>query len=205
MAAKKPILAILFAMMILTGCEVSDQKITADPSSDVKRLYSSNDPEECKRMLFACVPGRKAFFDDTGCGCELIENEPENAPETSSIAPAPSPEESIVPPPAPDAMEKTPPKTEVMEVKTAPETVAVAIEGFQYSPFNLTIKAGTTVTWTNNDSAPHTITSLGGEKILDSDDLMKDDTFSFTFDTPGTYEYFCAIHPTMKGKVTVSE
>ena len=62
------------------------------------------------------------------------------------------------------------------------------------------MKAGTTVTWTNEDDMPHTVVSLNNfrSKVLDTDE-----TFSFTFDTAGTYPYFCSIHPKMTGKVLV--
>ncbi|VVB57167.1 Plastocyanin [uncultured archaeon] len=61
---------------------------------------------------------------------------------------------------------------------------------------------GAAVTWTNEDSAPHTITSSTG--AFDSGTLQQGQSFSFKFDTPGTYEYHCAIHSRMKGKITVT-
>jgi hypothetical protein len=65
------------------------------------------------------------------------------------------------------------------------------------------VPAATTVTWTNQDTAPHTVTSEGSGP-LDSPNLQKGDSWSFTFTTPGTYAYYCAVHPDMKGPVTVT-
>lgn len=81
---------------------------------------------------------------------------------------------------------------------------AVAIEDFLFSPEDLTIEVGDTVTWTNLDSFSHTATSTSGPASFDSGNLATGDTFSFTFDTAGTYEYFCEIHPNMIGSITVT-
>jgi len=80
--------------------------------------------------------------------------------------------------------------------------VAVDISGFAFSQPDLQIAAGTTVTWTNQDSANHTVTSDDG--AFDSGQLAQGDTYSWTFDTPGTYTYHCANHPNMTASVTVS-
>ncbi len=77
----------------------------------------------------------------------------------------------------------------------------VAIDGFKFMPQILTVKAGSTVTWTNKDDVPHTVVSTAHKfrsSVLDSDGK-----FSFTFHDPGTYEYFCSVHPHMTGKVIV--
>lgn len=76
---------------------------------------------------------------------------------------------------------------------------AVIIQNFAFSPAALTIKKGATVTWINNDSTPHQIKSA----TFNSDQLSKGQTFSFTLDTAGTFDYFCAIHPSMLGKIIV--
>jgi len=81
---------------------------------------------------------------------------------------------------------------------------AVAIEDFLFSPGDLTIEVGDTVTWTNLDSFSHTATSTSGPASFDSGNLATGDTFSFTFDTAGMYEYFCEIHPNMIGSITVT-
>lgn len=78
----------------------------------------------------------------------------------------------------------------------------VQIVNFAYSPANIQVKAGTTVTWSNQDTAPHTVTFRNGMK--DSGVLQKGQTFSYTFTTPGTYQYYCTVHPYMVATVTVT-
>ncbi|MGH2534222.1 MAG: cupredoxin domain-containing protein [Thermomicrobiales bacterium] len=85
---------------------------------------------------------------------------------------------------------------------TRAQDSSVAIEGFAFAPGSITVSVGTTVTWTNNDSAPHTVTADDGS--FDSGNLGQGDTYSLTFDTPGTYSYFCAIHPNMTAVVVVT-
>jgi plastocyanin len=85
----------------------------------------------------------------------------------------------------------------------APQTVEVKIDNFSFGPAALTIPAGTTVTWTNRDDIPHTVVSTDEPKLFKSKVLDTDEKFSFTFTKPGTYAYFCSIHPKMTGKVIV--
>ena len=80
----------------------------------------------------------------------------------------------------------------------------VAITNFAFSPASLTVKAGTKVTWTNKDADAHTVTSTGSGGPLNSPAMATGDTFSFTFTTPGTYNYLCTIHPFMTAVVTVT-
>ena len=77
----------------------------------------------------------------------------------------------------------------------------VKIDNFSFSPATLEIKAGTMVTWTNADDIPHTVVS--NDKVFKSKALDTDEKFSFTFDKPGTYPYFCSLHPKMTAKVVV--
>ena len=77
----------------------------------------------------------------------------------------------------------------------------VKISNFTFSPPQVTVKAGTTVTWTNDDDIPHTVTS--STLAFKSAALDTDDKFSFTFTTPGTYKYFCSLHPHMTGTIVV--
>jgi len=79
---------------------------------------------------------------------------------------------------------------------------AVSIDNFTFTPASLTVKAGTTVTWTNKDDIPHGIAAANNE-FKKSRALDTDDSFSFTFTTPGTYKYFCYIHPHMVGTIVV--
>ncbi|MFL6840288.1 MAG: cupredoxin family copper-binding protein [Bradyrhizobium sp.] len=80
------------------------------------------------------------------------------------------------------------------------EDTMVNIDNFTFEPVQLTVKAGTTVTWKNRDDIPHTIVSAGKfrSKTLDTDD-----SFSFTFTTAGDYKYFCSLHPHMTGMIKV--
>ena len=79
---------------------------------------------------------------------------------------------------------------------------AVSIDNFTFTPQALTVKAGTTVTWTNKDDIPHgvawTNSAFAKSKALDTDD-----SYSLTFTTPGTYQYFCYLHPHMVGTLVV--
>lgn len=84
----------------------------------------------------------------------------------------------------------------------------VNIIDFTYDSQDLTVRVGDTVTWTNNDTVAHTVTagtpdSITGE--FDSGELQPGDTFSYTFDQAGTFDYFCTLHPDMTASVTVEE
>ena len=79
---------------------------------------------------------------------------------------------------------------------------AVTIKDFAFDPGDLSVAKGTTVTWKNDDSATHRIKS--GDGSFDSKDLKNGDSFEHTFDTAGTFDYICGIHPSMKGKITVT-
>src|ERR1700690_1019984 len=80
---------------------------------------------------------------------------------------------------------------------------SVTIDNFAFAPAILTIAPGTKVTWDNKDEEPHTVTSADGGRTFKSPALDTDDKFSFTFDKPGTYKYFCSIHPHMVGTIVV--
>ena len=80
---------------------------------------------------------------------------------------------------------------------------AVTISNFAFSPATITVPVGTTVTWTNKDSASHTVTADDG-KAFDSKGIAQGATFTFTFATAGTYAYHCAVHPDMKATVIVT-
>ena len=77
------------------------------------------------------------------------------------------------------------------------------IDNFSFGPVTLTVPVGTTVTWTNRDDIPHNTVSTDDPKIFKSKLLDTDEKFSFTFSKPGTYSYFCSIHPKMTGKIIV--
>ena len=80
--------------------------------------------------------------------------------------------------------------------------VEVKIDNFSFAPGVITVPAGTTVRWTNRDDIPHTVVS-DDKTTFKSKPLDTDEQFTFTFSKPGTYSYFCSIHPKMTGKVVV--
>jgi plastocyanin len=77
----------------------------------------------------------------------------------------------------------------------------VKIDNFAFAPQRVVVKAGTTVIWINDDDIPHTVASSA--KLFKSNALDTKDKFSFTFTTPGAYEYFCSLHPHMTGTIVV--
>ncbi|WP_026229198.1 cupredoxin domain-containing protein [Paraburkholderia atlantica] len=94
-----------------------------------------------------------------------------------------------------------------MPMKAAqPQTVAstpnaMFMKNFNFTPTELTVKAGTTVTWKNLDGEPHTVVNDVG--LFRSAALDQDDTYQFKFDKPGVYKIFCGIHPNMRATITV--
>jgi plastocyanin len=101
---------------------------------------------------------------------------------------------------------------EMTTVAAAGETTAAAIavvkneisiKGNTFSPDNLSIKVGDTVTWVNNDSYAHTVKGKAGE--FDSGNMASGAKFSFTFDKEGTIDYICGIHTFMTGKIVVTK
>jgi plastocyanin len=84
----------------------------------------------------------------------------------------------------------------------ATNQVEVKIDNFSFGPMALTVTAGTTVTWTNNDDVPHTVVSED-KTTFRSKALDTGDHFSYTFTKPGTYPYFCSVHPKMTAEVIV--
>jgi plastocyanin len=77
----------------------------------------------------------------------------------------------------------------------------VRIEQFKFGEPTLVVPVGATVTWTNADEEPHTVTSVTG--VFASPGLDHEERFTWHFDTPGTYPYYCALHPHMRGQVIV--
>jgi plastocyanin len=77
----------------------------------------------------------------------------------------------------------------------------VTIDNFTFSPAEIAVPAGATVTFVNGDDIPHTVAAVN--KAFRSRAMDTDETYSFTFATPGVYDYFCALHPHMQGRVIV--
>jgi len=85
--------------------------------------------------------------------------------------------------------------------KVRATTVEVGIDNFTFQQQTITVPVGSEVTWTNHDDIPHTVVSE--DQIFKSKALDTDEKFSFTFTQPGTYKYFCSIHPKMTAEVVV--
>ena len=91
------------------------------------------------------------------------------------------------------------------QVSIAAETAArneVMIDNFSFLPQTLTVPVGTKVTWINRDDVPHTVASVDKKTIV-SPALDTDEKFSYTFRAAGTNDYYCSVHPHMKGKIIV--
>jgi plastocyanin len=91
----------------------------------------------------------------------------------------------------------------VYGVVAAPVEPHVGIDNFTFNPATITVRVGTKVEWTNNDDIPHTVVETNGK--FRSAALDTEDKFSFTFTQAGTFDYFCSLHPTMVGKVVVTQ
>jgi plastocyanin len=79
---------------------------------------------------------------------------------------------------------------------------SITIDNFTFAPAEFKVAVGTTVTWVNHDDIPHTVVET--DKKFRSKALDTDDSFSFTFTTPGTFDYFCSLHSKMVGKIVVN-
>jgi plastocyanin len=102
------------------------------------------------------------------------------------------------------------PTTEQTDTGAAPpaggggDAVTVDIPSISFDPADVTVPAGTTITWTNSDDLPHTVTKEGGPGgQFDSGDIAPGDEFELTVDVKGTVDYVCTIHPGQAGTFTV--
>ena len=100
--------------------------------------------------------------------------------------------------------DRTAAKNESAKPAQAPPN-GVIISDYEYQPGNITVKAGTKVTWTNEDTAQHTVTLEGEGEGPKSERFGKGQSYSYTFMKAGTYKYFCEPHPYMKASVEVTE
>lgn len=94
---------------------------------------------------------------------------------------------------------QTPSATQAAGPATAGNVYQVTIKNFAFDPATINIKKGDSVKWTNEDSAPHTVTGPG----FDSGTLNTGKTYSYTFNVAGSFDYQCNLHPRMKGTITV--
>ena len=93
--------------------------------------------------------------------------------------------------------------TTVAPAAAAGSAHAVTMANYAFAPAALTVHVGDTVTWTNTDQAPHNVVTTSGPTSITSPTLATHQSWSFTFTTPGTYKYFCYVHPFMTGTVVV--
>jgi plastocyanin len=89
-----------------------------------------------------------------------------------------------------------------MALADDPQPMRVTIDNFAFTPATLTVKLGTKVTFVNHDDIPHSIVSIPGK--FRSTALDTDQSFEYTFATAGNFDYFCGLHPHMKGKIIVT-
>lgn len=119
----------------------------------------------------------------------------------SSQTTAPAPEQTSTSSAMPAVTGQPVDEMVVSEGETAPKTINVSIKNFAFNPPTITINPGDTVTWTNEDSVAHTATG----DDFDTGHLEKGQSGSYTFQSAGTFDYICTIHPSMKGQVIVGE
>lgn len=131
-----------------------------------------------------------------GAGCT---NYSVPAKQTAPVNQMPVPKELPAPANVPSA-QTTKPET---NTQAPASKVTVKMQNFAFQPASLSVKVGTTVVWTNNDSTPHTVSADDGS--FDSGSMSKGGNFSYTFNTPGTVTYNCAFHKSMRGSITVTE
>ena len=90
------------------------------------------------------------------------------------------------------------------DASTSNKQNRIEIKDFAFNPQTITVKSGETVTWINRDEEPHTIVSVG-KQFKKSTALDTDQEFTITVGAPGTYDYFCSVHPKMTGTIVVEK
>ena len=142
-----------------------------------------------------------SVFLATGCaeqGGDNATQAGEGGANEERVTPA---EEPVVP--AEESVTPNPEETPEIPIGDG-KNVEVTIKDNAFNPAIVNISAGDTVRWTNLDSTTHTVVSTGGT-YFKSENLNQGDSYEFLFTDPGTYEYYCEIHPSMKGTVVVTE
>ncbi len=135
-----------------------------------------------------------------------------SSPSSPAPVPTASPSQTVPPtmaptpvPPAATTMVVPAPVTAVATASSFSGAASVAIQNYSFIPASITVSKGTTVAWTNLDTADHTVTSVEpSPMVLNSPVIHQGNTFQFTFNRTGTYTYICNIHPFMRGTVTVA-
>ena len=191
---------------IIPGTEIAS---ASNPMKAGESGRSSFVPSAEGVYYYICtVPGHR----EQGMVGQIIVGDVD-VPETPMMAPEPEPE----PEPEP-TVTATPPEVEAPPAAMGPFTGVISLpEGSGvpgceatnecYIPAEVTVNVGDTVTWSNDDTAAHTVTSGtptdGPDGLFDSSLFMAGTTFEYTFDEAGTFDYFCMVHPWMVGTVTV--
>lgn len=152
--------------------------------------------------ILMCVLLLLVFFGVVGCGTSTSSaglGGVGNAAPTATSAP------TATATAAPPTSTPTTAAAPVANPKIAISGSGGAYSSFGFSPATITIKAGSTVVWTNNTAAPHTVTSDANAPAAFNSGMLSANggTFKFTFTKPGTYTYHCSIHPYMMGTITV--
>ncbi|WP_052347666.1 cupredoxin domain-containing protein [Candidatus Nitrosotenuis chungbukensis] len=166
-------------------------------------------------IVFVAIAGSFASMESTPAPMPVPVPTPAPAPMPVPVpTPAPAPVEEAIVEEEPTPVEEAP----MEEEPSAPSAVDVSIPkgsslpGCEendecFMPSMVTVSVDGTVTWTNDDTAAHTVTSGtasdGPDGVFDSSILMAGKTFEHTFDEEGSYDYFCVVHPWMTGNVTV--
>jgi plastocyanin len=137
------------------------------------------------------VPAAVVFFSLILVACSAVAT-----PNSVSTPVPPLPTDTMPP------FSLTPPAETNTPAPGGTGTADIAISNFAFDPASITIKVGTTVVWTNKDSANHSITSDTG--LWDSGGIAQGESYTRVFDTAGTFTYYCSIHPSMKGTIIVT-
>jgi len=101
------------------------------------------------------------------------------------------------------AAHSTGPATSPVQEKIAAAPNQIVIDNFAFAPKTLAVAVGTEVVWLNRDDEPHTVVHSGEAKLFKSPPLDTGDKFSFVFKEPGTYPYYCSVHPHMTATIIV--
>jgi plastocyanin len=140
------------------------------------------------------------LFALAGCSKAIPATNTPATPPAVATAPVSQPNTEPTPAVTPSATDPAPAKTPAKPKVVPPAAIKlITIQNFAFSPSSLTLNQGDAVRWTNQDSAPHTVTS----DTFQSPNLTTNGSFSFTFKQAGTFSYHCSIHPSMKGTIIV--
>ena len=178
---KKIIIIVLAIVVLGTGAYLGFKNMQKNNTTTVPSVPSTSQTTTPSVSNQQNVSDTKTTTPAPATTSAPVTNEDKGIP----VAPAPKTVTNPAPAPAPTPI--------------APKTYTVNIASFSFSPATITINKGDTIVWKNNDSVSHQIAGNGfGSSII-----TNGQSYSFKFDNAGTYDYYCSIHPSMKGKITV--